>query len=216
MSGVLCSFVGASFGGRPEIGDAYEGGFFGGQINDSGTVYDLIVAPRSSGESTKQWRTAGIATSGTASTTNGPANTSAMISAGSSLHPAGNFCNGLSIGGFSDWYMPAKDELEVLYYNLKPTTESNFTSSGTNTNAVPSRGSNYTSGDPSQTSASDFTSGSTEAFEGDGRDSRYWASTQDSGTTSSRWQAFSNGEQEDDNPTSSYLVRAVRRVVAPS
>jgi hypothetical protein len=79
-------------------------------------------------------------------------------------HPAAQFCEGLTIGTFSDWYMPAKNELEVCYFNLKPTTTSNNTSSGTNTNAVPSRGSNYTVGTPAQTSATDFQTGNTEAF----------------------------------------------------
>jgi hypothetical protein len=60
--------------------------------------------------------------------------------------------------------MPAKNELEVCYFNLKPTTTSNNTGSGTNTNAVPSRGSNYTAGTPAQTAATDFQTGNTEAF----------------------------------------------------
>jgi len=122
------------------LGDAVGGGFYGGKINDGGTEYYLIVAPKASGEnSSKQWKTSNTTTSGTTSTIDGPSNTSAMISAGAAAHPAADFCDDLSIGGFTDWYMPAKDELEVLYYNLKPSVESNNTTSGTNTNAVPER-----------------------------------------------------------------------------
>jgi hypothetical protein len=75
-----------------------------------------------------------------------------------------NFAKGLRLVAFSDWYMPAQNELEVCYFNLKPTTTSNDTGSGTNTNAVPSRGSNYTAGTPAQTAATDFQTGNTEAF----------------------------------------------------
>jgi len=210
MSGILCSFVGASFGGRPEIGDAYEGGFFAGQINDGGTIYDLVIAPKSSGEnSSKQWKTSNTTTSGTTSTTDGPSNTSAM---NNSSHPAAQFCSGLSIGGFTDWYMPAKDELEVVYYNLKSHTVSNNTSSGTNTNAVPPRNSNYTAGDPAQTSATDFQTGNTEAF----FTGLYWSSTENS--SSGAWeQSLNNGSQGSFlNKTNPSYVRAVRRVLAPT
>jgi hypothetical protein len=130
----------------PAIGSAYGGGFFAGRIEQNGTIYDLVVAPKSSGEnSSKQWKTANTSTSGTSSVIDGPTNSANMNNA---THPAAQFCEGLTIGGFSDWYMPAKNELEVCYFNLKPTTDSNSTSSGANTNAFPSRESNYTAGSP--------------------------------------------------------------------
>ena len=124
-------------------------------------------------------------------------------------HPAAQFCEGLTIGTFSDWYMPAKNELEVCYFNLKPTTTSNDTTrSGTNTNAVPSRGSNYTAGTPAQTAATDFQTGNTEAFAA----FYYWSSTEFSATAAWR-QGFSNGDQYSGggNNDSDY-VRAVRRI----
>jgi hypothetical protein len=143
----------------------YEGGFFAGQISTAGNGvadYNLVIAPKSSGEnSSKQWKTSNTSTAGTSSVIDGPTNSSNMNNAS---HPAAQFCEGLTIGTFSDWYMPAKNELEVCYFNLKPTTASNVTSAGTNTNAVPSRGSNYTVGTPAQTSATDFQTGNTEAF----------------------------------------------------
>jgi hypothetical protein len=191
----------------PAIGSALGGGFFAGQIDQSGTIYNLIIAPKSSGESSsKLWKTTNTATAGTTSVIDGPTNSSNMNNVS---HPAAQFCEGLTIGGFSDWYMPAKNELEVCYYNLKPTTTSNNTSSGTNTNAVPSRGSNYTAGTPARTSAAAFQSGGAEAFAA----VYYWASTEASATNA--WlQSFGTGDQINVNKDGSTYVRAVRRVLA--
>jgi hypothetical protein len=189
------------------IGDAYEGGFFAGQISTSGdgvATHNLVIGPVASAQSVKQWKTTNTTTAGTTSVIDGPTNSSNMNNAD---HPAAQFCEGLSIGGFTDWYMPAKNELEVCYYNLKPTTASNNTSSGTNTNAVPSRGSNYTSGTPAQTSAADFKDTGAEDFV----DTSYWSSTEASATHA--WaQGFNNGGQSYDGKGFSSRVRAVRRV----
>jgi hypothetical protein len=122
-------------------------------------------------------------------------------------HPAAQFCEGLTIGGFSDWYMPAKNELEVCYYNLKPTTTSNFTASGINANAVPARASNYTAGTPAQTSAADFKDTGAEDFGA----VFYWSSSEFS--ASRGWvQAFDIGVQDYYSKTDSLRVRAIRRV----
>ena len=192
-----------------QVGQSFGGGYFAGQISTAGTGvanYNLVIAPVASGQTSgKEWKTSNTSTAGTSSVIDGPTNSSNMNNA---THPAAQFCEGLSIGGFSDWYMPAKNELEVCYYNLKPTTTSNNTSSGTNTNAVPSRGSNYTSGTPAQTSATDFKSGGTEAFAA----GYYWSSTGNS--ASYAWlQFFNSGGQYSYSPkTYSTRVRAVRRV----
>ena len=192
MSGILQGVL-VSIGGAPVpvIGSAFGGGYFAGQISTAGNgvaTHNLVIAPVASGESSsKQWKTSNTSTAGTSSVIDGPTNSSNMNNA---THPAAQFCEGLSIGGFSDWYMPAKNELEVCYYNLKPTTQSNNTLSGTNTNAVPSRGSNYTSGTPAQTSATDFKDTGSEDFAADS----YWSSTE--GFATAAWnQTFANGYQ---------------------
>jgi hypothetical protein len=195
------------------IGDAYAGGFYAGQISTAGNGvadYNLVVGPVASAQnSSRRWKTSNTSTAGTSSVINGPANSAAMNDAS---HPAAQFCEGLTIGGFSDWYMPAKNELEVCYFNLKPTTDTNTTfpsGSGTNTNAVPSRGSNYPSGGPpTQTTAAAFrvTTGA-EAFTADS----YWSSTEYS--SSYAWQQyFSGGKQAYNIKADSIRVRAVRRV----
>jgi hypothetical protein len=208
MSGFVLALAGSSFSYGLTIGAAYGGGYFAGQISTAGTGvadYNLVIAPVASGENNSVlWKTTNTTTAGTSSVIDGPTNSSNMNNA---THPAAQFCEGLSIGGFTDWYMPAKNELEVCYYNLKPTTAANNTTSGINTNAVPSRGSNYTSGTPAQTSASDFKNTGTEDF----ASSFYWSSTQASDT--SGWsQYFGNGGQYYATKNGDNRVRAVRRV----
>jgi hypothetical protein len=211
MSGIHLALLGMSFGGGiPDIGAAYQGGFFAGQISTAGNGiadYNLVIAPKSSGEnSSKQWKTTNTSTAGTSSVIDGPTNSSNMNNAS---HPAAEFCEALTIGSFSDWYLPAKNELEVCYFNLKPTTTTNHASSGINTNAVPSRGSNYTGGTPAQTAATDFQTGNTEAFT---TPPYYWTSTEINSTFG--WgQDFDIGAQSDDRQKIFNMsVRAVRRV----
>lgn len=193
------------------VGDAYEGGFYAGAISTTGNgvaTHYLVVAPLSSGETSLTWKNANTATPGADSDINGPQNTADMVADGNStVYPCAHFCNDLTIGGFSDWYMPSKNELEICYFNLKPTTTANNTASGINTNAVPSRGSNYTSGTPAQTSAAAFKSGGAEPFDASG----CWSSTEFSATGA--WlQSFSNGLQTGLDKTRDFRVRAVRRV----
>jgi hypothetical protein len=210
MSGILLSIIGGKTAPQgPVIGESFGGGFYAGEISVAGNgvaSHYLVVAPVSSGEnSSVQWKTTNTTTAGTTSVIDGPTNSANMNNA---THPAAQFCEGLTIGGFSDWYMPAKNELEVCYYNLKPTTTANNTNSGTNTNAVPSRGSNYTSGTPAQTSANDFKTGNTEAFVA----ASYWSSTESSATNAGT-QGFNDGYQGTFiAKNTSIRVRAVRRV----
>jgi hypothetical protein len=193
------------------IGQAYEGGYYAGQIGSGGTAtHYLIVAPFSSGNRTaRAWKNAITATPGADSDIDGPQNTADMVADGNStVYPCAHFCNDLVIGGYSDWYMPAKNELEICYYNLKPTTTTNDTSSGINPNAIPARASNYTSGTPAQTTVSDFKNTGAEDWTAD----YYWSSTEYS--TNQAWMSlFTSGYQRNDiAKTSTDTVRAVRRV----
>jgi hypothetical protein len=190
------------------IGSAYEGGFYAGQISTTGNGiadYNLVVGPVASAQATGlRWKIVNTGGDPT-SVIDGPANSATMNSV---VYPAAQFCEGLTIGGFSDWYMPAKNELEVCYYNLKPDTTANNTSSGINANAVPARASNYTAGTPAQTTATDFKDTGTEDFLLDA----YWSSTENTSTTG--WFGyFTTGQQYGLNPkTTTGNVRAIRRV----
>lgn len=196
------------------IGDAYEGGFFAGQISTTANgvaTHNLVIGPLSTAENASiQWKNARTLTSGADSDIDGPQNTADMVADGSStVYPAAHFCNNLSLGGFSDWYMPAKNEFEVCYFNLKPTTSSNNDNFGINPNAVPARASNYTSGNPAQTSAAAFQSGGAEAFAV--ISGLYWSSTIWS-ATKALFQTFTSGNQGAFNKDYSGRVRAVRRL----
>ena len=203
-----------SFGPPPPgaIGSAYQGGFYAGQIGVSGVAtHYLVVAPVSGGEVTvTQFKTTDTTTSGTTSVIDGPTNSANMNNAS---HPAAQFCEGLTLGGFTDWYLPAKNELEVCYYNLKPTTDSNITSSGINTNAVPSRTSNYTTETPAKTTAANFDDDVSGAQRFTAGTQRYWSSTEVAGDPGNAfYQLFKTGQQGDTSKTQSYYVRAIRRV----
>jgi hypothetical protein len=199
----------------PVIGAAYGGGFFAGQISTAGNSiadYNLVVGPVASAENSSiKYKNVGTATAGADSVIDGPQNTADIVADGNAtVYPAGHFCNDLVIGGFSDWYMPAKNELEICYYNLKPTTTNNNTSSGINANAVPARASNYTAGTPAQTSATVFQTGNAQAFASTAV--VYWSSSETAATTA--WAQFlTYGYQyANTSKTGSYGVRAVRRV----
>jgi hypothetical protein len=201
----------------PAIGAAFGGGFFAGQIGVSGVAtHNLVVGPVASAQSILAWKDPATATPGADSVIDGPQNTADMVADGNSTrYPCAHFCNDLVTGGFSDWYMPAKNELEVCYFNLKPTTTANNTGAnagGINPNAVPARTVIYTSGAPAQTSATNFQNTGAEDFVTAGG---YWSSTEFSATGA--WlQTFNNGIQYNTQygleKNAVAYVRAVRRV----
>lgn len=199
------------------IGEPFGGGYFAGYISHTANgvpTHALIVAPRATGATGSgytlttnlQWKTANTATAGTTSAFDGAANTAAMVTAGIADHPAANFCVGLSIGGFTDWYLPARYELDIAYFNLKPGTGANDANWGSNIYSVPRRNSNYTTTYPSQTALTAFNT-STEAFVADS----HWSSTE--GDATGAWRLyFLNGNHNNVGKTLILRVRAFRRI----
>lgn len=214
MSGILQQLFSSSPGfpnGWPvaKIGAAYGGGYFAGQIMDGGVKYNLIVAPAATGQNSSGllWATA-FSTTGATSVSNGPSNTNLLNSAG---FPAAYWCKQLSIGGYTDWYLPAKNELEVLYYYLKPDSTANYTLSGSNANAVAPEpvSTNYSAGSPTTTTVVAFQGAGSEAFSV----AYYWSSTEYS--SSNAWyQQFGDGSQYAVPKNGASYVRAVRRIAA--
>lgn len=187
---------------EPYFGMPMGGGFYAGNVQQADGVYLVIVAPKAA-ETSLAWKNERTATTGTTSQNNGLANSDAMNNAS---HAAAQYCRAYNGGGFSDWYLPAKDELEVCYRNLKPDATANSTTSGVNTNSVPATA-NYTTGSPAQTSAAAFKIGGAEAFD----TALYWSSTQQA-TTTAWYQRFSDGYQNYSYKNVARLVRPVRRI----
>ena len=64
----------------------------------------------------------------------GKANTATIVSALGAGTYAAEMCKNLSLNGFSDWYLPANDELAQIYQNLVTKGLGNFcTSAGIGT-----------------------------------------------------------------------------------
>jgi hypothetical protein len=196
------------------IGQAYGGGFYAGKISTAGTGvadYYLIVCPKSSESGFIPWGVEGV-TTGATSAINGQTNTATLVALGSA-YEAAQHCNNLNAGAglnsYKDWYMPSKNELEVIFYNLKPTTNANNTAVGANVNAVSPEpyNTNYTSGSPAQTSATDFRSGGSQALTAD----LQWSSTEFS-SGSAYFQSFWTSSISSNGKSTNQNVRAVRRV----
>lgn len=102
------------------IGCPMDGGFYAGDIQIEWYWYKLIVADKSADITGVNacWKLSGTVTAGTDHLADGVANANAMIAAGIEEHPAANHCVNHNGGGYTDWYMPAKDELNVIYQNL--------------------------------------------------------------------------------------------------
>lgn len=210
----------AGAGGLPEIGAEFEGGYFAGVIShtaDDVATHALVVAPRSTGATgagytltaTYAAKTTNTATANTGSLFNGAANTAAMIAAGASQHPAAQWCDGLTIGGLTDWYLPANAELNIAYFNLKPTTAANTTSSGSNSYSVPKRTANFSASVPGRTALSLFQLGGAQCFQ----DSNHRSSTQTPGNTSfNDYLSFQTGNTTLASKTLALAVRAFRNV----
>ena len=186
-------------------GEAFEGGFYAGRFMLDGAEYALIVSPKAEGELEEAvWGERRKDIPGATSCNDGLTNTRAMAEAGSDL---ARWMLALDINGFTDWYLPSRDELELCYRNLKPTIQTNYTSfrDGDNPSSLPA-GYPYTSSSPTQTSTEGFKGDAQEAFVG----AWYWASTQDS--PNDAWiQTFADGYQITSDKVSALRDRAVRR-----
>lgn len=237
MSGILLARRAAFHRGvaLPAIGSAFYGGYYAGVIDttkgniiasdyyQTGSRFAVIVAGLSLEVASKTyfWQTtASPAQSGTL--WNGLGATAAMAT--NAHYAAAYYCAGLTYNttdGASSWYLPALDELELVWRNLKPITDNNYTTStpatfppyaqapGVNVSSDPA-GAAYTTTVPAQTTVAAFQSGGAQALNGN-----YWSAT--AGSTSGAWYQRMNttqpGQQTTANKTTAISVRPIRRLV---
>ena len=196
------------------IGQVLSGGTFTGFNRICNQVYAIVVAPKCT-ETVLKLKTSCSTTFGTQSTVDGLANTLAM---NDNEHPAALYCKNLTVNGFSNWYLPSRNESELCYRYLKPTDEHNSIiqrneyggnlpeSSGTNLSSVP-LGHVYTKTSPAQTIVIQYMCNNREEF-----NDWNWTSTEYSAdTTDSLVQFFSDGDQDWYGKFYTLKVRAVRR-----
>jgi hypothetical protein len=225
--------IGGTGTAPPAIGSAHLGGFYVGRIVVDGLIYRLIISPKSDETSLGLTNTNRSLPAGCTSLIDGWANTLAMMAASgtpATEFPAANWCRTRTTGGYTDWYLPSRDELELMYRNLKPSSNQNFVYSpapgpfgpavdappaGQNLNSLP-RGSVYTTTVPAQTSVFAFQQGNSQAMQGAGNN---WSSTavvnQNPALSVHAWlMTMITGEQYSQNtPNTQQIIRPVRRVL---
>lgn len=240
-------------------GDPLMGGFFAGVIDpnqvpyDSGEAYPddpapryaLIVGPKSLESATGQtWSSnTSSSVSGTRTWWDGLRASEALIAGG---HSIGTWLSNLRSSNpvpaddGSDWYIPSLGELSLIYQNLKPGTDANYTAALT-AQAFPAQQAlsdqgdswgpyggqtyytpvseppfqGYGTSNPSQTPASAFQLGGAQALDYDA-DSRYWTSTEAANDRARgvNFRGSLAGIQGSDTKTNtSRRARPVRRVV---
>lgn len=167
-------------GGKiPYIGEPFEGGYLLSVDVKPDSIEILIIADKSA-EASLQWKTSNTSTSGTSSQTDGWANTNAM---NNTSHPAAKYCRDYRGGGFSDWYLPAKSELNLFWLNIAPgnsATPIAFQTGGAQALAVPTY---------------------------------YWSSTENSALTAWRQRFSDGSQNSNGYKDYSWLVRPVRRLI---
>jgi len=237
------------------FGSASADGYFAGVIDtvtatiDSADAYQtgekfaLLVSPKSLENGPGlQWDNTGTGfpfEAGALTRWDGLSATNAVLDPGGSQYEVHNYIDGLSspvaTEGGSKWYLPALDELELLYRNLKPNAEDNRTDSqgffggaafpstggthGTNISSDPI-GTGYSNNprDPDETPLDAFKEGGPQTLS----QNRYWSATEADAQTDDRgraWlQAFTDSGAEgfqaaDAKDLTDRSVRPVRRVV---
>lgn len=96
-----------------KLGDSYEGGivFY---IDDTGK--HGLIAAKTDQSTTDPWWNNSWVTTGAVSLTDGQTNTSLIIqSQGDNGVYAAKLCSDYSAGGHNDWFLPSKDQLNMLF-----------------------------------------------------------------------------------------------------
>lgn len=96
------------------LGEQYGGGIV--FYVDSTQQHGLIAATVDQSTTAPWWNGTFVATNAT-SATDGFTNTQKIVAAQQSGEYAARICDGYAGGGFTDWFLPSKDQLDKLYSN---------------------------------------------------------------------------------------------------
>jgi len=214
------------------IGAPTDGGFLAGVVvsDVDSQTYAIIVSDGDgdtdrTGAGSKQWRTSNSGLSQAQTLSDGKSVMDYIVNNETlSDFPAFEWIqttlNDTNYNGYNDWYLPARDELELVYRHFKPTTGDNNDGTrasgsefgadgathGTNNSSDPNYP-GYTTTDPSQTTVTSFQDGGADYL----TDYLDWSSTEYDASLS--WfQAFGNGFQNFSDKDIAFRVRAVRRI----
>lgn len=202
----------------PAIGDAFGGGFYAGKFALGDAHFALVMAPPA-GRNSGLYFSNNVPVSAPTSVSDGWANTNA--NAGPQFI-ANAWTRALRVNGFDDWYLPSRNELEMLYRAFKPTAAANVTGqtdsnqgiglfqpNGLNSTSM-EVGTAYTSVNPAQTSIVGFRAGEAQALDSTTYPVAHWSSTA-SGVYGA-FQRMNAGEQNTAIFGQNLLVVAVRRI----
>ena len=118
------------------IGTPFQGGIYVGKIILNNTVQALILSPAYTENALAALGSTGyfLIHAECKSLLNGAVNTADLeklaLPTGlpfTSIYPAAGYCAALTTNGYTDWYLPALFELELIYRNAKPTEVPNNT-----------------------------------------------------------------------------------------
>jgi hypothetical protein len=97
------------------VGQSYGGGII---FYVDGTGQHGLIAATTDQSTNTSWGCSGTSISGTSTAAGtGQANTTAIINGCGTAGIAARICNDLELNGYTDWFLPSKDELNMVYLN---------------------------------------------------------------------------------------------------